>query len=263
MRQFFFLRNSGRVLTVLAVACALSRPVCSAQSLLAEATGTSRSGDTWDTASLPDAPSTQLKASTFAGDAQAIATETAPKFHRTIQPNQTAQDLTAGDKLVLSLRTRASATSLAGTFLSAGFDHLRNGRPHYGSDKGAFGERLGASALTSTSRAVFTYGIYASIFHQDPRYYVMGNQHGFAKRVVYSASRVVLQGKPDGATHVNISSILGTASSSALANAYYPAVDRSFSKSTTSFLSSLGTQAALTVLTEFTGDIKRKFRHKN
>ena len=223
---------------------------------------------------LPESPgavfSTSLQPTEILSHSDALAdsamapedSTTAGKFHRTIQPGQTAQPLNAGDKFLLSLRTRVTAISFAGTFFAAGIQHIQDGRPHYGVDRGAFGERLGASALTGTSRAILSYGLFASMFRQDPRYYVMGNQKSVKHRAIYSATRVLLVGGPNERSHVNWSNLAGSASSSALANTYYPERDRSFGKTASSFASSLGIQAASNELSEFFGDILRKIRHK-
>ena len=57
-----------------------------------------------------------------------------------------------------------------------GWEQLINSNPQYGTDSGAFGERLGAAALLQNSRAVLSDGIMAAIFRQDPRYYRQGHR---------------------------------------------------------------------------------------
>jgi hypothetical protein len=211
---------------------------------------------------LPDSPGSLLLPASLpaSGDSNVPGSDPVSKFHRIIQPGKTALPLSAGDKIALSFHDRFSYTSFAGTLFSAGLEQVQNGRPHYGTDKGAFGERLGASELTGTSRAVFSYGIYASMLHEDPRYYVKGPQTAFGKRVIYAASRVVVTRKDSGSDTANLANIAGTISSAALANTYYPTQDRDFNDTAISVISSLGTQALTNELHEFLGDIMRKVR---
>jgi len=50
------------------------------------------------------------------------------------------------------------------------------------------------------SESFFSNGLYPSVFHQDPHYYIMGRSHPWKQRAVYSASRVVLT-QSDGKVH--------------------------------------------------------------
>jgi hypothetical protein len=220
-------------------------------------------------ASLPDAPGSLLFSDSAApaslldaAQPTAAGGPTAPRHHRIIKANEIAQPLEAKDKFVMAFRGVAGITTVAGSLFSAGWGQLNDSRPHYGTDSGAFGERLGASALNGASRAFFSYGVYASLFHQDPRYYIMGETHTFKQRAIYSATRVVLVGGPDQHSALNWSNLAGTASSAALSNAYYPEVDREASRTVTSALTSLATQAAMNELHEFLGDVLKKVHHK-
>ena len=49
-----------------------------------------------------------------------------------------------------------SLTAVAGWFSSAGWSHWMNSAPNYGTDRGAFGERLGAAALENSSEDLLT-----------------------------------------------------------------------------------------------------------
>ena len=60
--------------------------------------------------------------------------------------------------------------------------------PKYGHDAGAFGEKFGAAMLRSASVRVFSDGIFATAFHQDPRYYRIAHG-GFIRRSLLSAEQ--------------------------------------------------------------------------
>ena len=218
-----------------------------------------------EAASLTDSPGALLAGDL---DPQAKANTAAPgpdvakKSKRVIRAGQQAQPLSAGDKMGLSLLQRVSLSATAGSLFSAEFGNLRNGTPHYGVNLPAFGERFGAAEAKATSESFFSYGLYASIFHDDPRYYVMGPQEKFSKRAVYAATRVVITRKDDGRPAVNWPKLAGITSAAALTNAYYPDRDRQVSRTATSTLTSIGAAAGLNEAHEFLGDLIHHVFHK-
>ena len=152
--------------------------------------------------------------------------------------------------------------SFGSSFISAGWSHLNNSRPHYGSDRAGFGERLGAAKLKASSESLLSYGLWASAFREDPHYYVMGPTHPVMNRAVYSATRVFITRKDSGSTGVNWSKLIGLACSNALVNTYYPDVDRGIRSSATAFATNIGTTAATNELNEFLPDVLKAVRHK-
>ncbi len=178
-----------------------------------------------------------------------------------MQQNEFGQPLNSAEKLKLSIMSRLTLTDIASTAFSAGWSHIRDSPPHFGADSGAFGERLGALALKQTSQSIFNYGIYDSLFHDDPRYYVMGRQRSVGVRALYSASRLVVTQRDDGNAAINWPKFAGIASATALANAYYPPRDRGFAKSAGAFGMSLWTTILNNEFNEFVGDGLRLLRH--
>jgi hypothetical protein len=196
-----------------------------------------------------------------AGGTQRAATGIpAKKFHRVIQPNESAEPLNTGDKLELSIMSRLTMTDVASTAFAAGWSQLRDSAPHVGTDSGAFGDRLGDLAIKQTSQSIFSYGIYAGFFHDDPRYYVMGRQKNIGARALYSASRLVITQKDDGSAAINWPKFAGIASATALTNAYYPAQDHGFANGAKAFGVSLGTSILNNEIHEFIGDSLRMMR---
>ncbi|WP_433975173.1 hypothetical protein [Tunturiibacter lichenicola] len=169
----------------------------------------------------------------------------------TIYPGQTAPPLSAHDKEVMGFKQSFTLFSLIGWTTSAGYTHLVNGSPNYGTDSGAFGERLGAAALRNTSQNIFGNVVFAPLFHEDPRYYKMGKGHSFFKRVVYSATRAVVTRADDGHATPNYSLISGRVFGAALTNAYYPQTNRGFTQTLETFGTSMGGAATGFVVTEF------------
>jgi hypothetical protein len=178
-----------------------------------------------------------------------------PYYHRVIKPGMGPQPLSSGQKFGLAARASISGMSFASNFISAGWSHLNDTRPHYGTDRAGFGERLGAAKLKQTGENFFSYGLWASAFHEDPHYYIMGSEHSVTSRAVYAGTRVFITRKDSGGTGVNWSKLVGLACSNALVNAYYPDRDRGAAASVTAYGTNLLTTAATTELDEFLPDI--------
>jgi hypothetical protein len=67
--------------------------------------------------------------------------------------------------------------------------------------------------------------VFPSIFHTDPRYFVMGKGSAKTRAFHAMASTFVTRGD-DGSQKVNFPEILGDLSAAALSNAYFPANER-------------------------------------
>lgn len=187
-------------------------------------------------------------------DAPRATTPTAPWYAMTIAPNQTAPHLTTFDKALGGVRDSVYPPSPIAWITSAGWSHLINSSPNYGTDKGAFGQRLGAAAVRDITETVFSKSVFAPILHEDPRYYKMGRGHGIVQRGVYAATRVFITRTDDGQRTPNYSLLLGQASGAALTATYYPARNTGFGGVSKTFAASLGGAALGFVVDEFLDD---------
>lgn len=181
-------------------------------------------------------------------------TKKAPHLQMTIAPDEVADPMTVHEKVVGGLKDSVSLFSAAGWFASAGWEQLWNDSPNYGTDAGAFGQRLGAATIRGISEGIFSESFFAPLFHEDPRYYVMGPGHSFFKRLVYSGTRVLVTRTDSGRTTPNFSLIAGNAAGAALTVTYYPAKNTTFSEVAQTFGGSLGGSALGFVVDEFIVD---------
>jgi hypothetical protein len=152
---------------------------------------------------------------------------------------------------VLGLRESFTLFSVIGWTASAGYSQLINGSPNYGTDSGAFGERLGAASVRLISQNIFGNAIFAPVFRTDPRYYKMGPGHNIVRRALYAATRTLITKSDDGRTQPNYSLLSGNLAGAALTNAYYPSTNRGFTETAKTFGNSLGGSAVGFVVTEF------------
>lgn len=195
-----------------------------------------------------------IQAGTPATPASTRRTRQAGRFDTNIAPDEIAPPMTASDKVIVGLKDSVSPLSAISWLTSAGWSHLIDGKPNYGVDSGAFGERLGASVLRDTSETIFTESVFAPIFHEDPRYYQLGRGHSILRRGVYAATRVVITRSDNGRATPNLSLFAGDAVGAALAVTYYPSKNTSFRESMETFSGSLGGSALGFVVDEFLDD---------
>jgi hypothetical protein len=171
-----------------------------------------------------------------------------------INPNEIADPLTPRDKFVGGLRDSVSLFSAGGWLAAAGWEQITNGSPNYGTDSGAFGQRLGVAAVRGISETVLSESVFAPLFHEDPRYYVMGRRNNFFKRAIYAGTRALITRSDSGRTTPNFSLLAGNAAGSALTATYYPSQNTSFSEVAKTFGGSMGGSALGFVVNEFIVD---------
>ncbi len=210
-----------------------------------------------DPAPLPEAPAPQLALKPEPKRGSDPAAHIARKDTMTIPSDWHAQRLTARDKVKAGAEDLYSFDNFAALFISAGYEQLLNGAPNYGTDKGAFGERLGAAAIRETSQSVFTEMVFAPLLHEDDRYYVKGPHFGVVNRTLYAITRPLVTRRDDGRSTVNGALLLGYAASAALTPAYYPQINRNFHDAASVYGGSIGGAALGFFVSEFSQDALR------
>ena len=208
---------------------------------------------------------TEADAATYSAQFSTLNAKTAPKapdnrpvapqYTKYIPPGWAYLPIHGREKLILGARDLYSPANVGGFIISAGYSHLVNGQPNYGTDKGAFGQRLGAAALRNTTQGIFTDGVFAVIFHQDPRYFGEGRSYSVVHRALYAATRPIIVRTTNGTgSTVNSSLLVGYAAAAVLNNAYYPAINRNVKDTFASYGGSIGGAALGFLVNEFTDD---------
>ena len=190
-------------------------------------------------------------------------THLARKYDKYIDRNEIPQMLSGRDKMILGFR--AAVTPFAGISIvaAAGYEHLTNGSPNYGTNSGAFAARVGAAGARDTSELVFSDSVLAPLLHEDPRYFQFGNEHGVVARTAYAVSRVFITRNDAGQQVPNISLLGGYAGAIALTNAYYPELNQGAKESAKSYGGSLGGAALGFVVREFFDDVIERHMKMN
>ena len=180
----------------------------------------------------------------------------------TVAPGQIGPAQTVRDKFVSSFKDSVSPFSLAGEVISGGYSHVTNGIPNYGTDSTAFGKRVGASVARGTSQKILSEGLFASVLHEDPRYYQLGSKQNFPKRVVYAATRVLITRTDAGKSTPNLALIGGYLGAAGLAETYYPSANHNTADVLSTWGSGVGGAALGNEITEFLPDVLQFLRLK-
>ena len=254
------------LLVVSALACSTLRltaqGVLSAQafSTPAEASvaGPAFSSSTAPAADLPEAPTAGVE------DAQATASsprpgtgEIVPKNRIGIMPGQSAQPLSARDKVTFGLVHAFNPVNIFVWTISSAFSQGIDSAPHFGQGWGPYAQRYGSTGARSALQTLTTDAVFAPLFHDDPRYYILGRDHRLFNRTIYAVTRTVITRGDSGQNRPNLALLAGYAVTAGATNSFYPQVDRTGKQTAETFGASLGGQAGFFLYKEFLDDALR------
>ncbi len=170
-----------------------------------------------------------------------------PNFYVTYEHNPAP--LTPKLKFQLALKALTDPVTIGGFGLNAAIYQAVD-YPNYGQGAAAYGQRLGATFAGGYSKILLGDAVFASLLHQDPRYFYQGT--GTTKsRVLHALATPFITRGDDGHREINYSNILGDLASGAIANAYYPSQDRGAGLVARSALIGAGGRMALGLIQEF------------
>jgi len=146
-----------------------------------------------------------------------------PNFYSSFDWN--APPMLPKQKYRLTTRTLIDPVTFITTGAVAGAEQYENIFPSFGGGLEGYGKRYGAAYATHASGELLTRAIFPSVFHTDPRYFIMGHGSTKARAEHAIASTFVTRGD-NGARKLNFPEILGVFSAAALSNTYFPAKER-------------------------------------
>jgi len=136
-----------------------------------------------------------------------------------------AVPLSSQQKFSLAFRDVLDPLTFLSAGASAGLEQAHNSYKGYGQGAAGYGKRFAAAYGDGLTSDVFRHAVYASLFHQDPRYFYQGTG-SFRSRFLHAISFAVALRGDDGSVKPNYSYVAGYLTSGALSNAYYPHADR-------------------------------------
>lgn len=146
-----------------------------------------------------------------------------PNFYSSYEWN--APPLGPKQKFRLAFRSMMDPMAFAGAAGIAGAEQFYNVFPAYGGGVPGYFKRFGAAYTNDFSSRMLSSGLFASVFHQDPRYFYKGTG-SFQSRAMYAVSSAVVTRGDNGRLQPNYSHVLGVFAAAALSNLYYPKESR-------------------------------------
>jgi hypothetical protein len=136
-----------------------------------------------------------------------------------------APPMLARQKYRLAARTLIDPVTFLTTAGIAGAEQYKDVFPSFGGGLEGYGKRYAAAYASHASGELLTRAVFPSIFHTDPRYFIMGTGTTKARALHAVTSTFVTRGD-DGSRKINFPQILGGLSAAALSNAYFPEKER-------------------------------------
>lgn len=164
----------------------------------------------------------------------------------------------AGDKFRVFVNNTLDPVSYIGAAWDAGWAQLDHDDPSFGQGAAGYGKNYSAAVVDNIQGDFFGIFLYPSLFHQDPRYYRLG-EGGVRARIGHALAHRFVARSDSGDAMPNYSEWFATVSSKALSNLYHPGNPRGFGPTAERVGWSVGNDMAWDVLREFWPEIAHKF----
>lgn len=142
-----------------------------------------------------------------------------PNFYVSYQWD--AAPLSVKQKLKLTTRALTDPVFLGTTAITAGIEQARNDIPEYGGGVGGYWTRYAAAYGDAVIGRFMGSVVFASVFHQDPRYFVMTNG-SWERRAWHAISSTVIERGDNYHWQFGYSELLGSATTGLIASTYHP-----------------------------------------
>jgi hypothetical protein len=142
-----------------------------------------------------------------------------PNFYVSYQWN--AAPLTARQKFKLTFRAATDPVFFGTTAITAGIEQTNNTFPEYGPGAAGYWRRYGAAYGDAVIGRFMGSVVFASAFHQDPRYFVMSNGP-IPKRAWHAVSSTFIQRGDNRHWQPAYAHLLGNAVTGLIASTYHP-----------------------------------------
>jgi hypothetical protein len=185
-----------------------------------------------------------------------------PDYQTVEDSHQKVAPMTAKEKWDLALKEAVDPFNIGSAAMGAALSQAANQTPKYGHGGEAMAERFGAAIGDFGSQNFLSAGVFATLLHQDPRYFRKGPPVGFWARVGDSLVQIVVARQDSGAKAFNASNIFGMAAGIGLSNVYYPSASRTGTVMGNRVITSLTGDVMGNLMSEFWPDVQKKFFRK-
>lgn len=178
----------------------------------------------------------------------------------TVQPGEHPVPLATREKFIVATQNSFDLPAFLVPVFVGGVNMAQGRYREFDDGLGAASKYYATAFADQTVSTYMSSALFPSLFHQDPRYYRLG-EGTINHRAFYAVSRVFVTRGDRGNHEFNVSEIAGSGFASALANAYYPARTRTVNDTLTRWATQIGTDAFFNVLKEFSPALNRHVPH--
>jgi hypothetical protein len=182
--------------------------------------------------------------------------------YRAVSADTRLPALSFKKKLWLATEDSFDYSSFLSAGIIAGVSQAHKSYPEFGQGAKGFGRYYWHAVADQAVGNYLTETIVPALTHEDPRYYTLGHG-GFFKRTGYAASRLLITRTDAGGRTFNFSEIVGNGAGAGISDTYYPARERTWTKTYQKWATQIALDGVFNVLKEFWPDINRAiFRGK-
>ena len=181
--------------------------------------------------------------------------------YRAVSANILLPPLSVKGKFILATKDSCDYTSIVFVGLLAGVRQSVKSDPEFGNGAIGYGRYFWRSFADQGVGNYFSEAILPSLTHEDPRYYTLA-RGGLLHRTAYAFTRVLITKNDSGSTGFNYSEIIGNGFAAGLANAYYPAQDRTLRDTGVNWGEQVISDGLANVVKEFWPDIHDRLHRK-
>jgi hypothetical protein len=178
------------------------------------------------------------------------------KWAQYVDPGEHVPRLSDRDKIHFWLHQEGRISSAIPALISAGYGQLVDS-PKYGSDAGAFADRLGGAFLRQATMRLFCSSIIPALDGEDPRYFRKASGD-YLGRAGWAVEQSLITRRDSGRRSFNFSDVFGHLAASALTPLYYPAPSRNARVVLQTWGTSIAGAAGNNLFLEFWPDVVNK-----
>jgi hypothetical protein len=183
-----------------------------------------------------------------------------PNF-RSVSANQKLPPESVKDKFKESTEDAFDYSDLIFAGLLGGVAQAENSIPEFHHGVAAYGRYYWHSLADQADEDYQVEFFFPVLLHQDSRYYTLG-RGGAIGRAGYAFSRVLITRTDSGNETVNASEIVGAGAASGISDLYYPAQERTWTKTGQRWLLNVGLDGFTFIFKEFWPDLNDRFFHQ-
>jgi hypothetical protein len=174
--------------------------------------------------------------------------------YRAVSANAQLPPLALKDKFWLATQDSFDYSAFIVAGVVAGSDQARNSTPEFRQGAAGYGRYYWHTFADQAVGNYFTEAIVPGIARQDPRYYTLGHG-GFFRRSGYAVSRLLITRTDSGSRGFNFSEVIGNGAGAGVSDLYYPARERTWTKTGQKWLTQIALDGVFNILKEFWPDI--------